>query len=257
MKQIYRAFLAAAMIALLPAALLPATAQDEEKPHWFGGSYDNETVLVYGIPDSDYVALSFSCEQGKSTVNVNVQGEESSAEDGTLLLVRLAAGGEKIEFSDRASLNQDSGGVELKGHLPLNEAVRHILTSKGTLEIFVDGHMQRYEMAGAVEPAAKLIAACDFSNPAADLEVKMTNKTSRLLESFTYSEAGMSEFNGDTFGSGTLVPGASWTFTIPNGRNICTFDMAVNFVEEECCSDPLPVGTQNLCENSEFLVHDH
>src|SRR3546814_17977261 len=52
-KGIYRAILAAAMIALLPAAMLPAAAEDEEKPHWFGATYDNMTVLDYGIPDSD------------------------------------------------------------------------------------------------------------------------------------------------------------------------------------------------------------
>src|SRR3546814_19694462 len=71
-KGIYRAILAAAMIALLPAALLPAAAEDEEKPHWFGATYDNMTVLAYGIPDSDYVMLSFRSEErrvGKECVS--------------------------------------------------------------------------------------------------------------------------------------------------------------------------------------------
>src|SRR3546814_4135870 len=74
---LFRSMLAAAMIALLPAALLPAAAEDEEKPHWFGATYDNMTVLAYGIPDSDYVMLSFSCAVGKPVVNVNVQDERS------------------------------------------------------------------------------------------------------------------------------------------------------------------------------------
>src|SRR3546814_14388433 len=77
------------MVARLPAAVRPAAAEDEEKPHWFGATYDNMTVLAYGIPDSDYVMLSFSCAVGKPVVNVNVQDEESSAEEGALMHVRL------------------------------------------------------------------------------------------------------------------------------------------------------------------------
>src|SRR5690606_25963448 len=89
---IYRAFLAASLIALLPAALLPAAAQDEEKPRWFGSSFDNRTtVLAYGIPDSDYIMLSFSCKPGKPVVSVNVQDEESRAEEGATMQVYLSA----------------------------------------------------------------------------------------------------------------------------------------------------------------------
>ena len=35
-----------------------------------------------------------------------------------------------------------------------------------TLEIFVDGHVQHYDMAGAAEPAAAMLAACDVPRPA-------------------------------------------------------------------------------------------
>src|SRR5690606_8519827 len=111
-----------------PAALRPAAAQGEEKPHWFGAAYDNMTVLAYGIPDSDYVMLSFSCAVGKPVVNVNVQDEESSAEEGALMRVRLSAGGEQVEFSEKARPNEDSGGKDVKGHLPLDDAMRAILT---------------------------------------------------------------------------------------------------------------------------------
>jgi hypothetical protein len=256
-KGVYRAFLAATLIALLPAVILPAAAEDEEKPHWFGSAYDNKTLLVYGIPDSDYVMLSFSCAIGKAVVNVNVQDEESTAEEGALMHVRLSSSGETIEFSEKARPNQDSGGADVKGHLPLDDTLRAILTATDTLEIIVDGHTQRYDMDGAAEPVAAMIAACDAPKPASDLDVTLTNKTKRPLQSFVWSKAGANNFEGgDEFDPGPLSSGASWTFTIPDGRKICTYDIAVIFEEEECCSDPLPAGTQNLCENSAFVVHD-
>ncbi|MDN5926989.1 MAG: hypothetical protein L0I29_07950 [Hyphomicrobiales bacterium] len=259
-KGIYRAFLAASLIALMPATISPAAAQDEEKPRWFGSSFDNRTtVLAYGIPDSDYVALSFSCRPGAAIVKIGVQDEESSAEEGAIVPVRMASGGIHMEFSEKARSNQDSGGIELHSDLPLTETLRRLLTSGDALEITVDGHKQRYGMEGAAEPAAAMIAACDAPKPASDLDVTVTNKAKRPLESFAYSQAGVNSFDADTFGYEPLAAGASREFTIPGGRDICTFDISVLFVaddDEECCSDPLPAGTQNLCENSAFVVHD-
>jgi hypothetical protein len=259
-KGVYRALLAAAMITLMPAAPLPAAAQDEEKPHWFGSSFDDRTtVLAYGIPDSDYVMLSFSCTVGKPVVKVGIQDEESSAEEGTIVPVRLASGGIHIEFSENARSNQDSGGIDLHSNLPLDETLRRILTGGDPLEIVVDGHTQHYAMDGAAEPAAAMVATCDAPKPASDLDVTVTNKAKKALESFAWSQAGVNSFDSDEFGYEPLEPGASRQFTIPGGRDICTFDISVLFVakdDEECCSDPLPVGTQNLCEKSEFVVHE-
>jgi hypothetical protein len=257
-KGICRAALAAVLIVPIAAAVLPAAAQDEEQPRWFGAAYDNKTLLVYGVPDSDYIMLSFSCAIGKPVVNVNVQDEESSAGEGTPMQVRLSAGGEKIEFSDKARPNQDSGGADVKGQLLLDDTLRHILTATGALEIVVDGHTQRYELEGAAKPVATMLAACDAPRPAGDLDVTVTNKAKLPLQSLAYSQAGVNDFNSDTFGYETLAPGASREFTIPGGRDICTFDISVLFVEadEECCSMGEPAGTQNLCENSAFVVHD-
>src|SRR3546814_14533824 len=73
-----------------------------------------------GIPDSDYVALSFGCEPG-AAVSVGVQDEASDAKEGELLSVHLASGGKRIEFSGKATLNHDSGGIELHASLPLGD----------------------------------------------------------------------------------------------------------------------------------------
>jgi hypothetical protein len=253
------ALLAVAMIAFMPGALVPAAAQGEEEPRWFGGAYDNTTILAYGVPDSDYVMLHFSCTVGKPVVSVNVQDEESNAEEGAPMHVRLSAGGERIEFSEKAIPNEDSGCKDVRASLPLDDTLRRILTATDTLEIVVDGHAQHYGMKGAAAPAAAMLAACDAPKPAGDLDVTVTNKAKRPLHSLAWSEAGVGSFDSDAFGYEPLEPGTSRTFTISGGRDICTFDLSVTFAEEddeECCSEGEPAGTQNLCENSAFVVHD-
>lgn len=259
-RSLRRAMLAVILIGLSPAAILPAATQEsKEQPRWFGSTYDRTTMLAYGVPDSDYVMLHFSCTVGKPMVDVYVQDEESQAEEGAMLSVNLSVGRDRIAFSERAIPNEDSGGKDVEGHLPLDDTLRRILTATGTLEIAVDGHAQRYDMGGAAEPAAAMLSACDTPKPARDLDVTVTNKASRALHSLGYAEARVASFDSDAFGYEPLEPNASRTFTIPEGRDICTFDIAVTFVEEsdeECCGGDVPAGTQNLCENSEFVVHD-
>lgn len=260
MKQACRTFLAATLIAILPAAAPPAAAQDDEQPRWFGAAYDDTAILAYGIPDSDYVLLHFSCRPGATVVKFGLQDEESDAGEGDLLEVSLATDGIHVEFSDKARMNQESGGIELHADLPLDEALRRILTSDETLEVTVGGRTQRYAKDVETESAAaRMFATCDAPRPAGDLDVTVTNEAKRPLQSFAWSEADVNSFDSDAFGYDPLEPGASRTFTIAGGRDICTFDLAVTFAEdddEECCSDPAPAGTQNLCENAEFVVHD-
>lgn len=246
------------MITLMPAIASSAATQDNDQPRWFGSSFDSKTVLAYGIPDSDYVVLLFSCRPGSPIVKVDVQDEESGAKKGNLLFVRMAVGGVSIEFSDKAVPNQDSGGVELHADLSLNKALRRILTSEETLEVTVAGHTQRYVMTGAAAPAARMIATCDAPKPADDLDVTVINNAKLPLQRFAYSQAGANSFDNGEFGNKALEPGASRTFTIPDGRKICTFDISVLLAknDEECCSMGTPAGIQNLCENSEFVIHD-
>ncbi|HWM82073.1 MAG TPA: hypothetical protein VNQ56_08420 [Pseudolabrys sp.] len=258
MKQIYRAFLAMTLIAFVPAATLSAVAQDEEQPRWFGYSFDNKTTLAYGVPDSDYVVLYFSCAIGKPVVNVYVQDEESSAERRTPLLVQLSAGADRVEFSGKTTPNEDSGGADIEGRLPLDDTLRRILSTTGTLEIVIDKRTQRYAMGSAAQPAAAMLSACNSPKPTGDLDVTVINKAKLPLQSFAYSEAGANSFDSDRFGYEPLAPGASRTLTIPDGRKICTFDISVVLAknDEECCDMGNPAGRHDLCRKSEFVVHD-
>ena len=152
-----RMLLAAALAVLIPMAVAPVAAQGEEPLRWFGDSFDDITMLVYGVPHSDYVAVIFGCKRGERFVKVGLQDEDSGAEEGVPLPIRMAAAGRQIEFSEKGVRNQDSGGIELHARLPLDETLRRILGSSGRLDITIAGRTQHYDMAGA----AKMLAACD------------------------------------------------------------------------------------------------
>lgn len=249
----------AIMVALALATTLPATARDQNKPRWFGTAYDRTTILAYGVPDSDDVILNFTCRPGVSAVKVTIQDEASGAKRGKPVRVRMATGGIFVEFSDKGVINQESGGLELHGELPLDEALRRVLTSDETLAVTIGGRTRRYAKDKTVEAAAaRLFAACEAPKPADDLDVTVTNKATLPLQSLAYSQAGVNAFESGEFGNRSLEPGASRTFTIPDGRKSCTFDIAVIVAKDdaECCEEPKPAGTQDLCKNGAFVVHD-
>lgn len=93
---------------------------------------------------------------------------------------------------------------------------------------------------------------------AADLKVTVTNKSRRRIEQIALREPDDIELDSDAFGYDGLAPGRQRTFTIPGGTAVCTWEVSVLFAEkeEDCCSDPLPIGQQNLCNDPRIVVRD-
>lgn len=256
MKRNYRSLLAVFMIAILSALAWPVAAQDggEAPPHWYVDVYDDIAYLFFGVPESDYVMIHFSCDLGTPIISAYIQDGESTAQVDDMMHVRLLAEGVELKATGRALINEDSGGKDALISLPLNDAFRRLLNTGGTMQVIVDGHVQDYDMSTASVPVERLLEACDTLAPEDDLMVVVVNRADRPLVGLSLSEEGVSMFEGDAFGYDPLAPGDSRSFVIPNGRNICTYDLLVALEEEECCSEGDFVGGVNFCQNREFQV---
>jgi hypothetical protein len=244
----------------LALAFLVASAAAEDQPRWFSFAADGATALIYGVPDSDDIALTFRCEKDKPGMTISLHHDPIKARDGDTLAVLLDAGGAKVSLSGVGRLEQNYGTLEMELRTPFDDTMRRILTAKGAMTITIEGRAQTIPMGGAAEPAATLIAACGplRAATAADLEVRVTNKGKLPLQSLAVREPGSIVSDSDLFGYEPLAHSKSRTFTIPDGRKICTYEIAVLFQEDddECCSDPIPVATQDLCKDSEIIVGD-
>lgn len=95
----------------------------------------------------------------------------------------------------------------------------------------------------------------DVVDPA-DLRVLAVNETHRRIEDIALREPDGIELDSEPFGYDGLAPGHRRAFTIPGGAGVCTYEILVLFEEEDCCSDPLPIGLQNLCDDPRIVVHD-
>ena len=94
---------------------------------------------------------------------------------------------------------------------------------------------------------------------AADLSVMAVNKTDRRIEQIALREPDGIELDSDIFGYDGLAPRQWRAFTIPRGAGVCTYEISILFEakkEADCCSDPLPIGVRNLCDDPRIVVHD-
>jgi hypothetical protein len=247
---------------LLAAALVfaaaPTWAQDD-RPHWYSVTDPDQARLVYGVPDSDDTSLIFICDKGSAVLTAYLTHPPVRAAVGKSLAVRMSDGRTTVDFSGKVRAQEMDDLLHLQSQVPLDAAFEAILASQGQVTISVAGVTARYPLAGVAAAARPLIALCGTAAraaPAADLKVTVTNKSRRRVEQIALREPGDIELNSDAFGYDGLAPGRQRSFTIPGGAGVCTYEISVLFAEkeEDCCSDPRPIGQQNLCADPRILV---
>ncbi|MBB5708441.1 MULTISPECIES: hypothetical protein [Sphingopyxis] len=243
---------------MLVLAAVPTEAQDE-RPRWYGVDHGEQTRLVYGVPESDDTSLIFICHKRGQELSAYMTHPPLRAAAGQSLPVRLSNGRAVAAFRATVQTQEMDDLLHLKAQVPLDAPLESILAAEGQLTIDVGGVAARYPLDGVVAAARPLIALCGTAAraaPAADLTVTVTNKTRRRVEEIALREPDDIELNSDAFGYEGLAPGRRRTFTIPGG--VCTYEISVLFEEkeEDCCSDPLPIGQQNLCDDPRIVVHD-
>ncbi|MCM8730890.1 hypothetical protein ACFO8O_07895 [Hephaestia sp. GCM10023244] len=238
----------------------PALAQDDQ-PRWYGVDGAEQSRLVYGVPDSDDTSLVFICDRRAAIVSAYLVHPPVRAATGAKLSVSLSAGRATVTFPARVQAQEMDDLLHLKGQVTLDAPLEAILASTGQLTVSVGGVAARYPLDGVAAAAAPLLALCGTAAraaPADDLKVAVTNKTRRRLVQLALRDLDSIELDSDTFGYGGLAPGRQRTMTIPGGAGICAYEISVLFAEkeEDCCSDPLPIAIQNLCDDPRIIVHD-
>jgi hypothetical protein len=250
------------MVALaLALAAAPAWAQDDDQPRWYGTDTDDQARLIYGVPDSDDSSLIFICDKGGAVLSAYLTHPPVRAAVGATLPVRLSDGRSAVTFSARVRAQEMDDLLHVGGQLPLDASLEAMLAAKGRLTVTIGGVATTYPLDGVSAAAAPLIAMCGtaaLAAPAADLEVTATNKTRRRLVQLALREPDGIELNSDAFGYDGLAPGRQRSFTISGGAGVCTYEISVLFQEkeEDCCSEPLPIAVQNLCDDPRIIIHD-
>lgn len=139
---------------------IPLAAVAEENPGWHGNRLDSGATLFYGIPQTDHAPLSFSCMQGSDELTFAFAFAPINAIDGVKVEVLLEAGDISVPIATTGARIEMDDSFILEGQTVLDARLTDLLTSRGTLSVFVEDGAEEYPLDGAREAAAALIEAC-------------------------------------------------------------------------------------------------
>lgn len=150
--------------------LSPALAQQDLA--WHGRAEAGGAALFYGIPDTDYGPLSFSCSRGGDGVTFTYIHEPIEAYDGVEVEVLLHAGDIEVPIRTFGWRPELDDAFVLEGKTELDDQLIDLLTSRGVLFVFVEDGAEEFPLDGAREAAIHLIETCRGQevDPAADVK---------------------------------------------------------------------------------------
>ena len=138
--------------------VIAAKASDE--PRWFGSKDEQGASLIYGIPQSGYGPLSFSCTRKGEPLRFSLEHEPVKAKIGVRVTVILAASGIEIGIPTVGQRLEMDDLFVLNGRVRLDDKLKRLLTSGKTLEVRVEDGAAEYPLAGAPEAARALFQHC-------------------------------------------------------------------------------------------------
>ncbi|MDI4666413.1 hypothetical protein K9U40_19090 [Xanthobacter autotrophicus] len=150
-------FRPALAVATLLAFAAPAAAQ--QKMTWHTQESDDSAALVFGVPETDEVAIFFLCKPGTPGLTVqSMIGSKGLEKDADTRLI-LTAGGTKKSFAGKGIANEESGAVDVEATGQMAD-LKALAKTGGTMTIEVKGAKRSVSLSGMAAAATKFEAAC-------------------------------------------------------------------------------------------------
>jgi hypothetical protein len=143
------------------AALLvtgsPASAADKQS--WGFVRSGTELLLVYGVPESDVVTLSFICAPGKKTIEAVTTVLPRNVKPGRDGKVRLSNGTSSREYAGKTG-GDDDQGFHLAASTAIDEKLLELLDKGTSVRIETLGAGDHAPLNGVKKPLTQMRQAC-------------------------------------------------------------------------------------------------
>lgn len=137
---------------------LPALATGEVT--WFGSRTEDGASLIYGTPNSGYGKIAFTCLAGQDDLTFVYEHEPVGATNGAEVDVLLSAGDIEVTVPTTGSRLEIDDAFILEGRTKLDNRLRDLLMSAGTLIVTVQDGSEEYPLDGASQAAKHLVDVC-------------------------------------------------------------------------------------------------
>ena len=142
---------------LLTTAAAPVAAA-LDKQSWGYIKAGDERFLVYGVPESDIITLSFICTPKTKTVEVvtTVLPKVKAGREGK---IKLSNGSTSLEYAGWTGGNNDMG-YHLAAKTPINAKMFDLLEKGTAVRIDALGKSDTVTLSGIKKPLAQMRQAC-------------------------------------------------------------------------------------------------
>ena len=140
--------------------LVSMAATAEERLGWHGKKGEGGASLFYGIPQTGYAPVSFSCAQGSDELVFALTFEPIGAAGDAKIEVLLQAGGIEVPIVTTGTRLEIDDLFILEGRTVLDARLTDLIAARGTLHVFVGDGAEEFPLDGAKEAAAALIETC-------------------------------------------------------------------------------------------------
>ncbi len=152
--------LAAAAIALLSIASIQSSRAHAEQTTWFGTRSEDGASLIYGTPNSGYGKIALSCVAGQDDLSFVYEHEPVGAKDGLKVEVLLSAADLEVAIPTTGTRLEMDDVFILEGQTKLDNRLRDLLTSAGSLTVTIQDGAAEYPLDGAASAARDLLEVC-------------------------------------------------------------------------------------------------
>lgn len=145
-----------AVLAMLPTAA-PASA---DKQSWGFIKSSSDVLLVYGVPESEAVTLSFICDPKKNRIDIITTVLPSGAKVGRLGTIKLTNGSSSLEFKGKVGRDNEESGEHFSALTAIDPRLFDLLENGTSIRIDAMGARDSVPLTRIKGPLAQMRRAC-------------------------------------------------------------------------------------------------
>ena len=101
---------------------------------------DSDAYLIFGVPDSDDVGISFWCPVQQGDVNVFIPEASAKLHPGADIAVTLKAGEESAPFTGKSEVNLEAALTSVEAKVPVNAQILAAMLKADRFRVIIDGN---------------------------------------------------------------------------------------------------------------------
>ncbi len=138
------------MLAILVLGSAPSSAQERI---WTLDQTDAEVYLVFGVPETDDVGVSFWCTQQSGIVRVYIPESDPKLKPGVDLDFALEVAAKTYPLKGKTAFNEESAGTSLEAELKTTDPVFSALQAANRFAVKLGGSKHVFPLSEADFPA--------------------------------------------------------------------------------------------------------